>query len=197
MHDETTFDDLELIASSYLAHNNTITLDDRQRMVRLLRKSLEQRLLFHVPKTVAQSVAVYDFQIECQAIAERDHIQHNNDRLCLEALLICERILLFRKEELLFEPLFKRRVMMLVQNNQFDRCFHLNLNLFHLYKQMKLPTSLHRFLWVFCRMIAAQVPILAVQFSQIYHLTVKPSQKKLVHSSIKTALYMVAIAAKV
>ncbi|CAF4856291.1 unnamed protein product [Rotaria socialis] len=132
MHDETTFDDLELIASSYLAHNNTITLDDRQRMVRLLRKSLEQRLLFHVPKTVAQSVAVYDFQIECQAIAERDHIQHNNDRLCLEALLICERILLFRKEELLFEPLFKRRVMMLVQNNQFDRCFHLNLNLFHL-----------------------------------------------------------------
>ncbi|CAM4976860.1 unnamed protein product [Rotaria socialis] len=131
MHDETTFDDLELIASSYLAHNNTITLDDRQRMVRLLRKSLEQRLLFHVPKTVAQSVAVYDFQIECQAIAERDHIQHNNDRLCLEALLICERILLFRKEELLFEPLFKRRVMMLVQNNQFDRCFHLNLNLFH------------------------------------------------------------------
>ncbi|CAF3494370.1 unnamed protein product [Rotaria sp. Silwood1] len=33
IHDETTFDDLELVASSYITSNNVITLDERQRMV--------------------------------------------------------------------------------------------------------------------------------------------------------------------
>ncbi|CAF3506636.1 unnamed protein product [Rotaria sp. Silwood1] len=94
IHDETTFDDLELVASSYITSNNVITLDERQRMVRLLRKSLEQRVLFNVQKTVSQPIAAYDFQKECETIDELDQIQYDNDRLCIEALLICERILL-------------------------------------------------------------------------------------------------------
>ena len=153
--------------------------------------------LFHVPKTVVQPIAAYDFQKECQTIDELDQIQHDNDRLCVEALLICERILFIRKEERLFKPLFERRVMMLVENNQFVRCFHLNLHLFHLYQQMKLQTSLHRFVWVFCRMITAQIPIPADQFLQMCHLTFEPSQEKPVDSFIKNAIYLVAIAANV
>ncbi|UJR38790.1 hypothetical protein I4U23_031455 [Adineta vaga] len=164
IHDETTFNDLELVASSYLANSNPITLDERQRMVRLLRKSLEQRILFHSPKPETEPIVAYDFQRECQTIDELDQIQTDHDRLCIEALLICERILVVRKDMRLFHQLFERRILMLVENEQFDRSFQLALHLFHLQRQMNVQNSVQHFIWIFCRMITTQTPIPAEQF---------------------------------
>ncbi|CAF3077052.1 unnamed protein product [Rotaria sp. Silwood2] len=122
--DETAFNDLELLASSYMVSNNDDERHEPERMIRFLRQSIERRVLLNMPKSVAQPIAAYDFHKECQFINDLDQIQHDTNRLYTEALLIRERILIPQKNESLFDPLLKR-VTVLVERNEFDRALHL------------------------------------------------------------------------
>ncbi|CAF3389972.1 unnamed protein product [Rotaria sp. Silwood1] len=145
-------------------------------MIQLLRLSLRTRLLLERPKTISPPITAYDNQQECQSLNELDGIQNNNDRLYVEALLIRERILLPQKSENLFPPLLKRAIV-LAELAEFDRCLNLLLHTFYLYQQMELRTSLHRFVWIFCRMLDVKVPINADRFLDVGRLVFEPSQQ--------------------
>ncbi|CAF1334336.1 unnamed protein product [Rotaria sordida] len=196
-NDEASFNELELLASSYMI--SVWHFDERERSDRmrtLLKQSLIKRVLLNIPKEVAQPISAYEFQQECQSIDEFDQIQYNVDRLYLEALLIRERILLPEKEETFFSPLYQRGFV-LVERGEFYQCFNLWFHIFQLYQRMELETNLQSFVWLFCRMLAAGIPIPVDQFLAICYLTFHSSQQKFTNESLATALCLVAIAAKV
>ncbi|CAF4077551.1 unnamed protein product [Rotaria sp. Silwood2] len=108
-HDEVTFNELELFAAnSYAMSNNHNGAQESERMVHLLRLALDKRALLNIPKIVSEPIIAYNFQLECQSVDELEQIQHDNDRLYIEALLIHERIFLATMNEKLFDPLFER-----------------------------------------------------------------------------------------
>ncbi|CAF4796701.1 unnamed protein product [Rotaria sp. Silwood1] len=111
-HDETTFDELELLASSYMVSNSGDERQQSEWMIGLLRRSIERRVLLNIPKKVTQSIAAYDFHRECQSLDDLDKIGHDNNRLYIEALLIRERILILEKNELLFPNLSTTRLLL-------------------------------------------------------------------------------------
>ena len=196
-NDEASFDELELLASSYMVSTLHFGVPaEIDRVHGLLKQSLIERLLLNIPKEVAQPIVAYEYQQECQSIDEFDRIQHNFDRLYIEALLIRERILLPKKDESLFPPLNQRGIV-LVERGEFDGCFQLWFHTFQLRHQMELVNDLQNFIWLFCQMFAAGIPVSVEQFLEISHLTFHPSQEKSTNERVATAVCLVAIAAKV
>ena len=193
---ETALDDLELVATSIMVSQSGEPRRRSEQMTRLLCMSLRQRVLHERLKTISRPIAAYNYQQECQSNAELDLIQHNYDRLYIEALLIRERILLPRKNTTLFEPLFERAIL-LAEQAEFDRSLSLLLHTFQLYQQMNLSNDLHRFVWLFCRMMAANVSIRGDQFLAVCHLVFQRSQRTMGHRLLRDAVCLVAIAAKV
>jgi ankyrin repeat protein len=195
---ETGIQQLEFVACSYITpmSSSTIQPGQFQRMLNLMRKIFEIRKIKNLPKIIAQPIAAYGFQQECQTIEELNNIQYDNDRLYIEVLLIRERILVPEKNETLFKPLLLRGDK-LVERGQYELCLHLWEHTFHLYQNMDLETGLHRFVWLFCKMISLKVPISPQRFVQISRLTFEPSQQKPRDDYIKNALCFVAIGVKI
>jgi ankyrin repeat protein len=196
-NDETSFNELELLASSYMISTWQFGMREQvDRMRSLLEQSLMKRFLLNIPKEIDQPITAYQFQRECQSIDEFRQIEHNVDRLCLEALLIRERILLPEKNETLLPPLHSRGII-LVERGEFDQCFQLWLHTFQLYERIELETDLQNFVWLFCRMLAAGIPISIDQFLEICYLTFHPSQNTFTNERLAAALCLIAIGAKV
>jgi ankyrin repeat protein len=196
---ETGIKELELVACSFItpvSNNITILRAQSQRMISLMCKIFELRTTKNISKTVAEPIAAYSFQQECQTIEELNKIEHDNERLYIEALLIRERLLVPEKDETLFKPLLIRGDK-LVKRGQFELCLHLWEHTFHLYQNMNIETGLHRFVWLFCKMLSANIPISPQQFVQICRLTFEPSQQKAKDDYIKNAVCFLAIAVKV
>ncbi|CAF1011495.1 unnamed protein product [Rotaria sordida] len=189
---------LELVACSFIVvvNSNTIQQIQFQRMIRLMHKIYEIRQKKNLIKTIAQPIAAYAFYQECQIIEEFNKIEHDNERLYIEALIIRERILVPEKDETLFKPLLIIGDK-LVEQEQFERCIHLWEHTFYLYQNMNLETGLHRFVWLFCRMLSANAYISPQRFVQICRLTFEPSQQKPKDDYIKNALCFLAIAIKI
>jgi ankyrin repeat protein len=150
-HNNASFDDLELVAASHIFSQKGTEHYKSQWVIELLRQSLLKRTEFNIPKSVAEPIAIYDFQQECQSIDEFDQIQDNDDRLYIEALLIQERILLSQKDEKLFTLLFERATT-LVEEYQFDLCLDLILHIFHLSQQFQFQNYFKQFFWLFYNM---------------------------------------------
>lgn len=196
---ETGISQLEFVASSFIisiSNNITIQQTQFQRMLRLMRKIFEIRKIKNLPKLIAQPIAAYSFQQECQTVEDLNRIQHDNERLYTEALIIRERLLVGEKNEILFKPLLIRGDK-LVEQGQFELCLHLWEHTFHLYQNMDLETGLHRFVWLFCKMLSLKIPICPQRFVQICRLTFEPSQQKPRDDYIKNALCFLAIAVKI
>ena len=190
---------LELFACSFvlpLSSNGPMQSVQLQRMLRLMRKIFEIRTMKNLPKIVASPIAAYGFQQECQTIEDLNQIQDDNDRLYTETLIIRERLLVPEKNEALFKPLLVRGDK-LVEKGQYELCLHLWEHTFHLYQNMGHETGLHRFVWVFCKMLSNHIPISPQQFVQISRLTFEPSQQKCRDDYIKNALCLMAIAVKI
>ncbi|CAF3487774.1 unnamed protein product [Rotaria sp. Silwood1] len=198
---ETGIKELELVACSFIVivtnnNNNIIQQVHFQKMIRLMYKIFEIRQIKNISKTVAPAIAAYAFYQECQTIEEFNKIEHDNERLYIEALLIRERILVSEKDDTLFKPLLVVGDK-LVERGQFERCLHLWEHTFYLYQNMNLETGLHRFVWLFCRMLSVNVHISPQRFVQICRLTFEPSQQKPKDDYIKNALCFLAIAIKI
>jgi ankyrin repeat protein len=174
-------------------NNNTAQF---HKMFSLMRKIFQIRKIKNRPKLIAQPIAAYGFHQECQTIEELDKIQHDNERLYIEALIIRERILVPEKDETLFKPLLLCGDK-LVERGQFERCLDLWEHTFYLYQNMNIETGLHRFVWLFCKMLSTKVHISPERFVQIGRLTFEPSQQKPKDDYIKNALCFLAIAVKV
>lgn len=167
-----------------------------QRMYKLFYKILEIRLQNNLKKIIAQPIAAYAFQQECQTIDELIQIEHNHDRLYLEALIIRERLLVSEKNESLFKPLLLHGDR-LVERGQYELCLHLWEHTFYLYQNMDLETGLHRFVWIFCKMLRNNIPIVPQRFVQIARLTFEPSQQKPRNDYIKNSVCFLALAMKI
>ncbi|CAF3395735.1 unnamed protein product [Rotaria socialis] len=195
-HDDIAFNFLERNAAFFILSDHDGQRQQHEFMMRLLQQSIQRREQFNVPKTIIEPVAAYDFHKECQSIDELDKIKHDRDRLYIEALLIQERLLLPVKDVKLFEPLLTR-VIVLVERNEFDRALHLALHTFHLYQQLKLETKIHRFVWIFCRILHANVHFPVHLFLAACNLLFEPSQQKSDDETLNNALYLAVIATKV
>jgi ankyrin repeat protein len=190
---------LEFVACSFITPMNTnITIQRAQfqRMLNLMRKIFEIRKIKNLSKIIAQPIAAYGFQQECQTIEDLNKIQHDHECLYTEALIIRERLLVPEKNETLFKPLLIRGDK-LVERGQFELCLHLWEHTFYLYQNMDLETGLHRFVWLFCKMLSMNIPISPQRFVQIGHLTFETSQQKPRDDYIKNALCFLAIAVKI
>ncbi|CAF3846181.1 unnamed protein product [Rotaria sordida] len=192
---ELCIEELEIIACSFIIPTRGISNYQPQyvKMIDLIRKSFKMRQTKNFPKVIMKPIAAYNFQQECQTIEEFDKIQYDNDRLFIEALLIQERILLPKKIISLCKPLLIHGEK-LIEKNDFENCLHLWEHTFHLYQNMNHETSLHRFVWIFCKMLTTNVPISSQLFIQICRLTFERSQQNNTNHSIKNALCLVTIA---
>lgn len=195
---ETDIHQLELVACSFILPLNStgaVRSVQLQRMARLMRRAFEIRKMRNISKVIASPIAAYAFHRECQTIEEFESIQHDTDRLYIEALIIRERLLVPEKKDSLFKPLLVYGDK-LVERGEYDLCLHLWEHTFYLYQNMDLETGLHRFVWLFCKMLGKNVPISSERFVQVARLTFEPSQQKQRDDYVKNALCFVAIAVK-
>lgn len=198
-NNDLCIDELELIACSFAISERTNNNNDQmnfEKMIHFMQKIFQIRKQRNFPKEIAQPILAYSFHQECQTIEEFEKIQHDYHRLYIEALIIRERILLGKKNPTLCEPLLKYGQKLIEQNN-FEECIHLWEHTFYLYQTMEHDTSLHRFVWLFCKMIITKTFISPKLFLQICYLTFQPAEQQKKHHSIKNSLCLVTIAAKV
>jgi ankyrin repeat protein len=195
---ELCIDELELLACTTIVRGRNIIDHQTQyeKMMKLMEKIFHLREKRNCPKIVAPPIAAYKFHQECQTIEEFEKIRHNHNRLYIEALIIRERILFPTKTIKLCDPHLVYGDK-LIQQGDFEQCLHLWEHTFHLYQDMGHETSLHRFVWIFCRMILANVFISPQLFIKICRLTFEPAEQTKKNHSIKNALCFVTIAAKV
>ncbi|CAF0796615.1 unnamed protein product [Adineta steineri] len=195
---ELSVEELELIACSMILPTKYISIYQARpaSMVSLMRKIFQIRKERNCSKSVMEPIIAYNYQQECQTIEEFDQIQNDIDRLYIEALLIRERILMPKKDKRLCDPLLQRGEKLVEQSN-FESCLHLWEHTFHLYQNMGYETSLDRFVWVFCKMLIANVPIPPQLFIQICRLTFEPSEQDNNLPTLRNALSLVTIAAKI
>lgn len=197
-NEELSIDELELIACSFVIsmRSNNYSQVQFVRMIHLMKKIYQLREQRQSWKILAEPIPAYDFHRECRTMEEFEQIENNYDRLYIEALIIRERIMFPQKSLSLCEPLlfYGQR---LAGQGQFVHCLHLWEHTFHLYQDMGHETSLHRFVWTFCKMLAANVPIPGELFIKICRLTFEPAEQTQKNHSIKNALCLVTIATKV
>lgn len=150
--DDLCIEELELIACSLVipVRNNNNDQLEFEKMIRLMKKIFHLRKIRNTPKIIAEPIAAYNFQQECQTIEEFEQIQHDNNRLYTESLLMRERLLSPKKNQTLCEPLLKYG-QKLIDQGDFEHCLHLWEHTFYLYQSMEHETSLHRFVWVFVK----------------------------------------------
>ena len=88
-----------------------------------------------------------------------EQIQHDNDRLYIEALLIRERILMPKKNyHIMWTHSLTRGEQLIKTRVPLNSVSILWEHTFYLYRNMAHATSLHRFVWVFCKMLTSNVP---------------------------------------
>ncbi|CAF1114056.1 unnamed protein product [Rotaria sordida] len=194
-HDRTTLDDLDLAVASHILSHKTTEDYKPEWIIQILQHSFIKRTQLNITKIVAEPITVYDFQQECQSIDELDRIQHNKDRLYIEALLIQERILLPRKDERLFTPLFERATAF-IEKGEFDSCLDLTLHIFHLCQQFEVHNCRQQFFWIFYTMFNSKMPIPVDRFWDICDLIFKPSQQNSIDCHKRDARYLLATAGK-
>jgi hypothetical protein len=188
-------DDLELAICSLINHSSSARSTNS--VLKLLRFTLRKRESMSIEKKVCLAPTVaYNYEQECQTVEELDAIKDNRDRIFIETLLIRERIALSRNDITIMKPLHHYGDM-LVEEEEFDKCLNLWIHMFDLYQQMKIGTILHRFVWLFCRMLTATQPIPVQRFLQVCQLVFEPSQKEDRNLTIINAVFLVIIATKV
>jgi hypothetical protein len=189
-----TIEDLELAICSLIdisSSNEKMTLT-----LELLKFTLRKRQSMHIQKVCIEPMAAYNYEQECQTVDELNAIKDDRYRIYVETLLIRERLFLSRKDIAIMKPLHAYGDM-LVDKKEFDKCLEVWIHMFYLYQQMKLETILHRFVWLFCRMLTAKHIIPVEGFLRVCQLIFEPSQREDKTVTLGNALFLVIIATKV
>jgi hypothetical protein len=189
-----TPEDLEVIVCSSI---NVFSSNERMHeVIELLKLALQHRESMHIPKVCIEPNVAYNNEQECQTIDELNSIADDRDRILIETLLIRERLYSSRSDITIMEPLegYSDR---LTSNEEYDKSLNVNFHIFYLCQKMDLGTILHRFVWLFCRMLTANRIIHIDRFIQACYLTFDSSQSKCIEKNINNALFLVIIATKV
>ena len=185
-----TVEEVELTACS------RISIEQTNDMLEIMRIIVRWHERSNIAKTCLMPIAVYDYQQECQTMDELDSIKDDQDRVFHEILLFRERIALSRNDISIVKPLhyYGER---LVERKQFEKCLDLWIHMFYLYQTMNMPTRLHRFVWLFCRILTVNQTIPAKWFLKVGRLVFEPSHLEEKHNSATNAFFLVIIATKV
>ena len=189
-----SIEDLELVACSSVEYHSS--LERMHRALETLKIALQQRARLNLNKVCVEPVVGCDYQQECQTADELDSIKDNRERIYLETLLIRNRIALFLDDISLVKPLHYYGDV-LVENEQFKTCLNLWIDMFYLYQRMHLTTILHRFVWLFCRMLTANKKIPVEWFLKVGRLVFEPSHLEEKRNSAINTILLVVIATKV
>ncbi|CAF3666682.1 unnamed protein product [Rotaria socialis] len=189
-----TIDELELSACSLVTASSPIK--QLHHASELLTLAIKYRVSTQTLKTCIQSTVAYDYHQECQTVDELDAIKDDHDRMWIETALIRERILLLRHDSSFMRSLHDRGDL-LVSRGEFEKCLHLSIHAFYLYQHMEISTSLHKFVWLFCKMITKNHQISIDGFLKACYLAFVSSQSKSDDETIGNALCLVIIATKI
>ncbi|CAF1465932.1 unnamed protein product [Adineta ricciae] len=195
-HREAVFDDLELAAALYILTDKETSKEKSEWSIELLKYSLVKRIQFEVLKVVAEPVDLYSNQRECQTVDEFNQIQADDNRLHVEALLIQERVLLSRDENLSLSWLFDR-AMAFVNRNQFDQCLDLILHIFHLSQHGKSQPSPEQYFWLFYTMFKSGEPIPEQRFWEVCDLIFQSVAQDFDPSHKRDQLHLLGLATKI
>ncbi|UJR08057.1 hypothetical protein I4U23_012334 [Adineta vaga] len=196
-HTESTMNELELIASKFIMTDQGVWCADVENGVKLFRQLLKQRILYNIPKNIAEPIAVYEFQQECQTVDELDQIQQNDSlSLYRQGLLIRERILLPRKDPTLLEPLLEQNIE-LIEDGIYYFALTLCHHIFDLQQSMELDVKLDDFILIFCQMLNDDVFIPGDEFLKACRLVFTPSQRQSNDDCLRNTLHLVTIAVEV
>ena len=182
-----TIEDLELAAWS--------SIKEMQYTLEILKMAIERRERLNMPKICLEPIEVYDYQRECQTLAELDSIKEDPSRIYLEILLIRERIASSRNDISILKPLHSYGDI-LVKHRQFEQCLKLWIHMFYVYQKLDRATVLHRFIWLFCRMLKVNETIPVAWFLKVGRLVFEPSQTDK-QFTIINAFFLVIIATRV
>ncbi|CAF1494051.1 unnamed protein product [Rotaria magnacalcarata] len=183
-----TIDDLELAANLSIYH--------LQKASKIITIAFEYRASNNIPKICVEPNIAYEFYRECQTLEEFEIIKNDPDRMWIEAALVRERILLPRNDYSLIRPLLDRGDV-LASRDEFGKCFHLWVHAFRLYQTMQITTNMHRFVWLFCKMLTKNQSIPIDQFLTVCYLVFEPSQTRYMNNDIQNALFLVIITTKI
>ncbi|UJR07818.1 hypothetical protein I4U23_012101 [Adineta vaga] len=161
-----------------------------------IKLALDYRQEKKLTKVCIQPIAVYNYAQECQTLDELKSIENDNHRIFIEALLIRERIFPIRKNIAVMKPLHAYGDM-LATRKYFDQCLNVWIHMFYLYQQIDMETILHRFVWLFCRMLKVNERISIERFLQVGQLIFEPSQQKEKNCTLGNILCIVIIATKI
>lgn len=187
-------DDIELAACSQFPAN--LSIDQLEKASKSITVAFEYRALNNIPKTCIEPNIAYEFYRECQTLEEFEIIKNDPDRMWIEAALVRERILLPRNDSSLLRPLLDRGDV-LASRDEFGKCFHLWIHAFRLYQTMQIDTNIHRFIWLFCKILTKNQSIPMDQFLTVCYLLFEPSQIRCMNNDILNALFLVTVATKV
>ena len=189
----TNIEDLELAACP-LRYSHS--LEQMGYVLKILKKALQRRSELNVSKTCIRPIAAYDYEQECQTVDELDSIKDNPRRVFIETLLIRERMALSRNDISIVKPLHYYGDS-LVRRERFEKCLNVWIHMFYLYQQMNMSTILHRFVWLFCRMLSANEDISVEGFLKVGRLVFEPSHLEEKENTTQNAFFLVIIATKV
>ena len=189
-----TIEDLQLVACSLFKSYSSIGA--LSSVITILKMATERRLQFNIPKVSLQALAVYDYQQECQTVDELDSIKDDPHRVFIETLLIRERIALSRNDMSIVEPI-NSYVDTLIQRRQFEKGLDLVIHMFYRYQRMNMSTILHRFVWLFCRMLSTNEPVPVEWFIKVGRLVFEPSHLQKDTVTAHNSLALIIIATKV
>ena len=194
---EQSFITVELVELTVCSSIHIDTpIEQMHKTLEFIKITLRCRERVILPKVCIEPIPVYDYHQECQTVEELDSIKDNPHRIFIETLLIQERIALLRKDISIVKPLHSYGDS-LVERRQFEKCLDVWIHMFHLYQQMNIGTILHRFVWLFCRMMTENGTIPVKWFLKMGRLIFEPSHLQQRRDSAHNALLLIVIATKV
>ena len=189
----TNIEDLELAACSLCC---SYSLDLVDYVFKILKIAIQRRNELNLPKICMRPIAAYDYQQECQTFEEVDSIKNDPQKIFIETLLIRERISLSRNDISIVKPLHSYGDA-LIKRKQFKKCLDVWIHMFYLYQRMNIRTMLHRFVWLFCRMVEANKKIPVDWFLKVGQLVFEPSHLEEKDNTAHNTFFLVIIATKV
>ena len=195
---DTNIRQLELAAVTLMkwtSRPNPIETNIRNTIVKALRLIFELREKYHRPKMMATPIRAYGFRSECRTEQELDLLVNDIESLMIEILLIQERLYVSENNETVFQALL-RFGDRLVSQKKYQQCLYLWVHTFYLYQSMKLVTTLHRFVWLFCLMLRDDEQIFAEDFVEVGRLVFEPSQN-IQDNHVKNATCLAIVAVEI
>ena len=195
-HSNRAFDDVELVVATYILSSYRNSDYKYEWVIHTLENTLRKRKMLNIAKGIRDPMIVYKFEQECQSVEDLNRIQHNHDRLRVEALMIQERVLLLRKDEALVKCLFDEATI-LVENYELEAGLNFILHIYCITNQMNSMNHYREFFWLFYKIFSSNRSFPIDEFWELHRKIYYPSEIISNNSTTQDLSYLLASQAKV